>query len=581
MQTLIIPAFFCLLAASAASAQRRHPLIGSVVNANGEAVAGAEVTLLEDDPSLIGIDPIDICVAKTDDRGRFVASALVGVRYTAVAWTPEANGEALVAPPVPDQRCGNVCSMVAKLHGRRRQIALPLAPALRAVGGLHVRMGFRGASGHYVVIPITDQGIEVPPCEVVGYFTLHASDGAFLGNVGVPDVGDDVALVTSPLSLTARVVDADGAPVAGAKVTVHDGSTGSILAGMSALADADGRAVLLWGGWNDPFEQAPQTMFVTATAAGFQEGASGWVCKQPFVGFETKKRHRRQVIVVPLTKVNATPRGSVDPAFGGCRARVDVMGNVREAPGRHYFLPRTYEVTIAPDGAYELPQLPPSASTVRIHLPPRDGRRTELLTTTAPVLPSAAPSDCDMVAGQVIDQAGGPASGAEVVLAGHTWGTTVRVLVPDAAGRFDRILQRGRWTLLAMDATGWASRELDGAIEEPLAMRLEAKPQRRVRVVDGEGRGVAGASFEPGDFPYGFSGRTGLDSLLVDLGWNTFADHIRRARTDERGEATLYFLPWPGVAPAAFAYVGDYSRRSDDVVIATGDEILSFQLRHP
>jgi hypothetical protein len=65
----------------------------------------------------------------------------------------------------------------------------------------------------------------------------------------------------------------------------------------------------------------------------------------------------------------------------------------------------------------------------------------------------------------------------------------------------------------------------------------------------------------------------------VELGWNTFAAQVRRARTDERGEAALHFLPWPGVAPSAFAFVGDHRRRSDDVGIEPGEDVLVFQLR--
>ncbi len=64
---------------------------------------------------------------------------------------------------------------------------------------------------------------------------------------------------------------------------------------------------------------------------------------------------------------------------------------------------------------------------------------------------------------------GGPATSAKVLLACHAVGTTLQWLVPDAAGRVERTLQRGRWTLLAMDDTGWASHELDG---EMLVFRL-------------------------------------------------------------------------------------------------------------
>lgn len=152
-------------------------------------------------------------------------------------------------------------------------------------------------------------------------------------------------------------------------------------------------------------------------------------------------------------------------------------------------------------------------------------------------------------------------------------------LTVDAAGRFERWLQRGRWVLLAMDHTGWATHEFDGEVPKPIELRFTEKPHRRVRVLDGAGRPVAGASFEPGEFRYGFPVGAGLDALLQDLGRNTLGEHLRRVRTDERGEATLHFLPWPNVRPTAFAFVGDHRRRSDDGRIEAGDDVLVFKLR--
>jgi hypothetical protein len=100
-----------------------------------------------------------------------------------------------------------------------------------------------------------------------------------------------------------------------------------------------------------------------------------------------------------------------------------------------------------------------------------------------------------------------------------------------------------------------------------------------VRVLDSKGRPVAGAAFEPGEFLAGVQPAHGLDALLAELGWNTFAQHMRSARTDAQGEATLHCLPWPGVTPKAFAFVGDYQRRSDDCVVEPADDVLVVTLR--
>jgi hypothetical protein len=393
-------------------------------------------------------------------------------------------------------------------------------------------------------------------------------------------MGEPEAMLPSPFVIPVRVVDEAGAPIAGARVAVQDGSTRVLYQGLVGTTDAEGRAALPWGGWRDPFEAPPQTLYVTATRTGFAEGASGWLSKQPFVGCQVVKRHQGKELVVPLQQQAEVARGVVDPAFAGRSARVEVMGLVQMLGANgHYFLPRSYDVVVAADGSYEVPQLTSSASTVRLVLPPLAGRRVDLVPTHAPALPSAAAADCATVVGQVIDERGGPASGAQVLLTCHGEGRIVQTVVLDAAGKFERTLQHGRWIWLAMDATGWATSETDSAATEPLALRLVTKPQRRVRVLDSKGRPVAGAAFEPGEFLAGVQPAHGLDALLAELGWNTFAQHMRSARTDAQGEATLHCLPWPGVTPKAFAFVGDYQRRSDDCVVEPADDVLVVTLR--
>ena len=72
--------FACVLCAAIVTAQRRAPLLGVVRDAAGAAVARATVMVIEDDPDLAGIDPVDVLEATTDTRGRFKVDALCGVR---------------------------------------------------------------------------------------------------------------------------------------------------------------------------------------------------------------------------------------------------------------------------------------------------------------------------------------------------------------------------------------------------------------------------------------------------------------------------------------------------------------------
>ena len=570
-----------LLGAAILPAQRRQPLLGDVVDGDGTPVADAAVTLVAESDAPDLQQPLDLCRATTDASGRFVASALTDRRYVAFASAPERDGIALVSRLAPGVHCDQRTVLRLEVPGCRRRLAMPLAAGWFDVPGLHVRMRFDGAAGHHVVLPIAEGGIELPPTAAIARFSLHDADGAFLGTIHVPAQGDDTALVPSPMQLAVRVVDAGGAPIAGAHVTVHDASNGADRTGRTATTDAAGRCSVLWGGWRDPFKrgQPLECLYATATAPGCAEGASGWVCKEPFVGYEVVARHKARELVIPLAAQANRPTGRVDPKFAGKHARLDVLGLVRSGP-KMYYLPRRYDVVIGADGDYELPQLPPSASAVQLHLPDHDGRTTDLLPTQAPLLPTASKEQCVDIVGQVIDQGGGPATKARILLAGHDVAMRLQWLTPDRSGRFERTLQRGRWTLLAMDDTGWTSHEIDCDAAGPIALRLQAKPQRRVRVEDQAGNPVAGATFEPGDFRMPSIALTTPDAAAVlwQLGWNTFADHMRRVRTNDRGEATLHFLPWPTATPTAFAFVGSHLQRSDDVVIEAGDDVIVFVL---
>jgi hypothetical protein len=107
-------------------------------------------------------------------------------------------------------------------------------------------------------------------------------------------------------------------------------------------------------------------------------------------------------------------------------------------------------------------------------------------------------------------------------------------------------------------------------------LTLAPMPAMRVRVVDAEGKPAAGAKFDSGEFRQA-PPVPGPGALLRELGWNCFARQIWRATTDDRGEATLHFLPWPGVQPTAYARIGD--RRSDDFRVEPADDHVTVTLR--
>tara|TARA_R110002094_G_scaffold102405_3_gene102135 strand:+ start:1980 stop:3794 length:1815 start_codon:yes stop_codon:yes gene_type:complete len=597
----VFEVFACVALASLLPAQIRQPLVGQVLRATGKPLPGAAVTLVESDVDTVGLDPVDVLHATTDRRGRFVVSALRGVRYAGFAVGPEIDGTALVATPVPDLACGRQAELRVVATGTSRRVLLKGLEAWGDCADLHVRLTFSHCPGYYLELPIDNEGmVNVPASSVVATARVHAKTGDRLVGVWIPSDGDGAAEVTGCRWFDVLVVDEQGKPVVGATVAVQYEDRGEdfmtvasygYARGDSAVTKVDGTARLRCQDWQHPIDRTPDTFVVVASKAGFSEGASGWLYKMSFEDWAMKERAGKK-LRIPLRTIKPAA-AAVQPkldlasdAFAGKRAKLFAMANATKVDGArvmNYFLARSYEVEFGADGTWLLPPISPTATELIVQLPPVEGRRVMMLPTMSPQMPSADLSTCERLSLQLLDSGGGPASSASVMLVPRQGGSLhvrhIAPLVPDQAGRVDVLLQRGEWTLLAMDETTWVSTELnEWSGTGPMRLQLEAKPSRRVRVIDTEGQPVVGAKFEVGQFRSGFPSPFGIPRVLSQLGYNTFGGHIRRATTDDNGEATLHFLPWPNTQPTAYAYLGSFKVRSKDTAILEGEDMLVIQL---
>lgn len=591
----------CFAITSSLPAQDRQPLVGSVVSENGKPLSGATVTFVASDVDMVGLDPVDVLHVTTDLRGRFVASALRGVRYAAFAVGPEIDGSALVASPVGDLACGRQAVLRTIATGTPRPLLLKGLAAWGEFADLRVRLTFDHCPGYYVELPIDKEGrIEVPASSVVGNVSLHDKAGGRLAGIHVLS-GDHKSTQLPTCSwFDVLVVDEHDKPIAGAEVAVQFEDWGDNFMtvtsycysrGDSAVSKADGTARLRCAHWQHPINESPDMFVVVASKRGFSEGASGWLYKLSFDGWAVKKRKGKR-LRIPLQTIKPAVAPVVlkneltSDVFAGKSVKLFAMANVTDVENGqvNYFLPRSYKVNFGEDGAWLLPPISPTATDLILQLPRVDGRRVMMLPTRNPQLPSADLSTCELLSLQLLDVGGGPASAASVMLVPRHADTLyfrhLAPLVPDQAGRVDVLLQRGEWTLLAMTETTWVSTELNewsGATR--MRLQLAEMPSRRVRVLDAEGQPVVGAKFEPGSFRYGFPTVPGLPSVLATLGRNTFASQVRRATTDANGKATLHFLPWPNTKPSAFAFLGDRRTRSKDTPILEGEEVLVIHLK--
>jgi hypothetical protein len=580
------------LLAGATAAQRRAPLLGVVRDAGGAPVAGANVTVVEDDPDLAGVDPVDVVEATTDARGRFKVDALCGVRYAAFAVGPERDGRAAVARPVLGLACARAAELVLSIDAQRRTVRVPELAVFGARDTLRVRLPLPHAGGHALELPFADDGaLPLPPLAALGNLELRDRDGRFVADLFVPLAPGQGVSVPEPLTVSVVVVGERGKPVQGARVAAHrgaraDGGAWTVSRrvardGPFAVTDAEGRAAVRCLTWREPIADAPDDLVVTASTPDGRYGVSGWASQEPFVDWQLGERHGRDTVRIPLRTDTVKSGVAAGTGVVGRKARAFVLGRARgtrDGAMLSYFVPCAHDVAIADDGAFAVPVAAADTGDVTLVTPRVEGKRVVWLPGRDGALPQLDLATCEPLSVRVVDATGGPAIAAELLLVpadctAHDIDHAPS-LVPDPAGRVEVLLQRGSWTLLAADATHWAALELtEWTAASPLTLTLEPKPSMRVRVVDAAGAPGAGARFEPEWFPGAplIGRRSGLDAALRELGWNHFAANVRAATTDANGHATLHWLPLRLPALPLFAFHGDHSRRSDAVPAVADD----------
>src|SRR5262245_21939447 len=397
---------FALVCGAALCAQQRQPLLGRVLDQAGAPVAGANVTLVEDDADLAGIDPVDVVEVTTDDKGRFVAQALRGVRYTALAVGPEHDGKALVARPTPDLACGRMAQLQLVQAGQRQRGKLPGLEGWGGATALSVRVRFMDCPGYVMELPIaSDASVELPPIAAVGQAEVGPRAG---GSIALFDAFAEPRFVLHVATLRVQVVDEKGAPVAGARVAIHQERVPTAEEWTPpASADREGRATLTYGTYHDnPFEQAPESLLVVATKAGCAEAASGWICKTPYVDWQTVAGHTQETVRLVLHDERPLRSVVTGKAVAGRTVRVLALGNAQVDFGGglgSYFVPRSYDVAIAADGTLAVPELPQGVSDVRLVLPFIDGRRVVLMPSHSATLNPVDLADCEPLSLQVLD----------------------------------------------------------------------------------------------------------------------------------------------------------------------------------
>lgn len=402
-----------------------------------------------------------------------------------------AGGE---TPTQADRAAGATCTVTIELIG--------VGPGAEVAGRrleLHTGpLGGARAEADRIELQSDDEGrCEVAlkaPAELFGVRVeseaeLPAAGLALYDRVALP--GDRVVLrveIDAGVRLAGRVVDAEGRPVAGAKVLAWSGShfDPDLAAERETESDAAGRFELVHLGRRFDVIARKEGLICVRGLRG--ELAAG-----------TSAEGDLELVLGPVVTVAGRVRGARgEPVDASLQIRAHWSSSDRErtaVAGLHTFRPGHADALTDAEGRFELGPVPREVTNVRLEsdvygmrdLPlPLDGGEWSIELEDGVVL-----------TGQVFDGEGVALAGADV--GWHSDGAGYRSLRTDDAGRFTlRGLPAVETSYLWVTADGWAPWVREGfALEAvvppaPVVAHLERGVPLSGRVLDANGRGLPG-----------------------------------------------------------------------------------------
>ncbi|MEZ6038233.1 MAG: hypothetical protein R3F29_12185 [Planctomycetota bacterium] len=548
----------------------RRPTFLRVVDAAGEAVVGAEVTVVGGLPHLSqSVVWPDVQRIATDKRGRAIAK--LREDYCYVAWVVGPAGEhgrRLVGDGAGYFSAGALVEIVCRQVEAPSTFEVEGLDAWAERGPLQVVAMTAAPGDERLLERRADGDFDVP---LGPYTTLEVrlSDGAPLWSSRLMGI----KRLPPPAPLTVRTVDEGGAPLAGVEI-VHrvarrsgwafDGFQGVGADRMRVLgvSDADGLCEVVVPYDDDPLQGGKGDLMLLARAPGRPTVAGGiwngtrFVDDQRVARFEGEELRFTCPAPTPLVGVApGAPRGTIVHLGAACKLHMQGNGFLHD--------PRTFTAEVGANGRFELhdvprdlvaslvSMIPPPESTWQPPVfPPSSGRtlppELQLPDDGVPVPFAFGSSEV-----RVLDMGGGPALGAVVFvlprdLAGTLSRDAVRRMPLGSRGDVRMNLLPGHWVAVVVTerAFGYEVFEVT-ATGADVSVGLRPMASMRVRLRAADGKPVAGAGIQV----RGSSMRGTDDSVQMVL------QSLRKSsravweglRTDADGALSIPFLPVEGV----------------------------------
>ena len=596
-----------------------RPLLGNVVDANGNNVAGAEVHLSYSPTGTTSASATEHQIQSTDNRGRFRFQAKPCTKQ--IVWAigpPNDDGHQFVthlhwvAPGRPFQLVtgkeipsSNLTVSGIELWADYAPFKLQLAPGGIAIKGMTVDLDESGSC----TLPLLPRGLTTA--------TIIDKHGQPLTEVRIPRGRSATSRARlKRWEVPLLVVDQQGKPIADA--TIRQCIDAQLLPsrGLSpsppsrhlwrehGKTDENGKLVASIASSQGVFEKDHwyKTLF-TATKDGFNLTHSGSASDKLFFdGKEIKKDKDITELKFTLKKAKPTIlRLMKSPEMGFANQPVTLNRAIKimSEKGNSWSSENLiFNLTTDRDGRLQLPALTQSAPEVIVVISgagitefiPEPLRR---MTPDRAITLHQVRSDSGKehlvalyksatVKLHMLTQLGSPATGAELTLISRNkkhrvdydgWCTTTTV---DSAGRVALQLQPGRWSVIARTKTGIAHLELELQDNETkqASITLKKMASMQGRVVDAAGNPAVGAMLTCHRSSVTRAGKRDkvLDTVASKMNWRWINNTVAQAD----GKFTVTYLPRPGFKYGA--YFRHNNKNSKDFEVTADDSPVTIKI---